>query len=52
MMHTRTAMPKVTWSESDPVLDEDLLEDDQPGVEDLTRPAHVASSNVTEVQVA
>lgn len=51
MMHTRTAMPKVTWSESDPVLDEDLLEDDQPGGQDLTR-TPVVTPNVTEFQVA
>merc|ERR1719375_1833232 len=51
MMHTRTAMPKVTWSESDPVLDEDLLEDEQPGGQDLTR-TPVVTPNVTEFQVA
>lgn len=51
-LRTRTSMPTVTWSESDPVLDEDFVEDDQPGGQDLTRPAQAASPNMTQVKVA
>jgi len=51
-LRTRTSMPKVTWSESDPVLDEDFVEDDQPGGQDLARPGPEASPNVTLVKVS
>merc|ERR1719160_1721701 len=55
LMQLRThtnVMPKVTWSESDPVLDEDFPEDDQPGGQDLTRPAPSPPVNDSQVQVA
>jgi hypothetical protein len=57
-LRTDLSMPKVTWSESDPVLDEDFPEDDQPGGQDLTRPEPekpekpAKPSNATQVQVA
>jgi len=54
-LRTKTVMPKVTWSESDPILDEDFPEDDQPGGQDLTRLAPDTPNvppNVTHVQVA